>query len=112
MTESNVEEFSGWAILELLGHRRLGGLVKTTSLGGAPTFRIDIPGDDGESTSTQYYAASALYALTPVTEEVARLVAKRNRPEPVRYWEMPQLSRPSTEDSEVGDDDPLGVDRE
>jgi hypothetical protein len=30
-----------------------------------------------------------MYALSPTTEEIARAVAKRNRPEPVHVFELP-----------------------
>lgn len=37
------EDFEGYAFLELMGHRRLGGLVRTVQLGGVPMIRIDVP---------------------------------------------------------------------
>ena len=78
------EDFDGWAFLELMGHRRLGGRVRTVVLGGAPTIRIDLPDeDDGEALATQYYSPAALYCLTPATEETVRAwIADRIAPPP------------------------------
>lgn len=38
--------FEGWAILELMGHRRLGGYVSEATVAGAGFLRIDVPGDE------------------------------------------------------------------
>ena len=44
MTEER-KAFEGWAILELMGHRRLGGLVTEQEIAGAAFLRIDVPGE-------------------------------------------------------------------
>lgn len=82
------EGFREWAILELMGHRKLAGLVTEQELGGAKLIRIDVPGEDGVI-ATQFYGGGAIYCLTPVTEELARRVAKGNQPAPVTRWELP-----------------------
>lgn len=81
--------FEGWAILELMGHRRLGGYVRSVELAGVGLFRIDVPAAGSEDMTTQFYAPSALYCLTPTTEELVREFARRNQPEPVHRWELP-----------------------
>lgn len=122
--------FKEWAIVELMGHRRLGAFVSEQVIAGAPLLRIDVPNrcsgitathcpacgdctcpagnsetertldDDlcplhgfssphGEGwAATQFYGVSAIYCITPVTEEVARAVASANQPEPVARWEL------------------------
>jgi hypothetical protein len=104
------KSFEGWAILDLFGHRRLGGYVRLVELAGAPFLRIDIPGPtampdprpaaafgvsfaDGEPEweATQLYSPQAVYCLTPTTAEVALAVAANNRPAPVHRWELPAL---------------------
>lgn len=82
------ETFEGWAILELMGHRRLGGYVRQVAMFGADMIRIDVPAPDG-AMQTQLYNGSALYCLTPTTEELARAVALRNQPQPVHRYELP-----------------------
>jgi hypothetical protein len=77
-----------WAILELMGHRRLGGYVQEVNLFGVPLLRIDIPGEN-DKWATQLYGAQAIYCLTPATEEAARAVAARNQPQPVNVFELP-----------------------
>lgn len=94
MSEEKETKFEGWAILELMGHRRLGGYVVETQLAGAGFLRIDIPGADSEPAITQFYPPQSLYGLTPVTEAMARAVAARNVPQPVARWELPAAAPP------------------
>lgn len=101
--------FEGWAIVELMGHRRLAGYVKEVEIAGAGMLRLDIPEEGDAAAATQFYAPGAVYAITPTTEETARLV--RSRPSPVSLWEIPRPAldppgaRPAPWDEE--DDDVL-----
>jgi hypothetical protein len=82
--------FEGWAILELMGHRKLAGYVREQEVAGSGFLRIDVPGEGSDgSVATQFYAPGALYCLTPTTEQVARRFAAGCRPEPVTRWELP-----------------------
>lgn len=90
MSESEREPWEGWAILEIMGHRRLAGLVSRVEVAGFGMLRLDVPGCDEGTGATQYYSPSSLYCLTPTTEEVARGFATRNRPTPVARFELDQ----------------------
>lgn len=96
MSESE-KPYEGFAIVELMGHRRLGGRVSQAEQYGVAMLRVDVPGDDGEIVGTQFCGGSSIYALTPCSEEAARAVAKSNRVEPVARWELPALEAPSVE---------------
>jgi hypothetical protein len=82
------QEYVGWAILELMGHRRIAGFVCQAEMYGAAMLRIDIPNTDGTTAATQFYGGASIYCLTPTTEEIARAVAMRTQPQPVQRWEM------------------------
>lgn len=82
-------EALGWAILELMGRRRLAGWVSEQEIAGSAYLRIDVPDGDGPATATQYYSGSAVYAITPCTEETAREVAQASVVAPVQQWELP-----------------------
>ncbi len=69
--------FSGWAILELMGHRQRPGFVEEVELAGGKLLRVDIPAADGSVMASELYGCAAIYCLRPVTEEVARDAAKR-----------------------------------
>lgn len=110
MTESK-EPFEGWAILELMGHRRLAGYVSEVELAGAGMLRLDIPATVGDGpneniATTQFYSPSSLYCLTPTTEEVARRAAYLSMPRPVSRWELEQ-PEPQTDDFADSEEEPF-----
>lgn len=78
-----------WCVLELMGHVRLAGRVTEEEMFGTKMGRIDVPQEDGTFV-TRYFGGQAVYGMTPVTEAVARLVAKGTHPEPVLPWEFPR----------------------
>jgi hypothetical protein len=92
MTEALIEKqsFEGWAILELMGHRRLGGYVRQVDMFGASMCRVDVPATGDEPAATQFYSGASIYCLTPTTEETAMRVAEGYRPAPVNHWDLPK----------------------
>lgn len=104
MSENNV--FEGWAILELMGHRRLAGWVKEEEHFGTGLIRIDVLHGEAmeRDVTTQYYSPQALYALTPTTEEVVRAAARSNDVAPVSRWELRELE-PARERHHYGFED-------
>ncbi|MCW4114776.1 hypothetical protein NPA31_007340 [Aurantimonas sp. MSK8Z-1] len=79
------EPFESWAVLELMGHRRRAGFVKAVEIAGGKLLRIDIP-LEGVDAVTEFYGTSAVYALRPCSEQVARDAADAYGmdPRPVR----------------------------
>ena len=98
------EKFEEWAILELMGHRRLAGKVSEQVIAGQGFIRIDIP--NGEKMTTQFYGPGSVYALTPVAEDVARRLAASINAAPINPWEFPRKELPGG--SEEDDDRPEG----
>lgn len=89
MTTENATAFEGWAILELMGHRKLGCYVQEATLAGAGFLRVQVPKAKGGWAVEQLYPPSSVYCLTPVSEAVACGYALRCQPEPVTRWELP-----------------------
>jgi hypothetical protein len=86
---SDAGGFEGWVILELMGHRRLGGYLSEQEVAGAKLLRIDVPKAEGEGdVASQLYSSAAVYCITPTTEELARAVARRAQPTPVTRYEL------------------------
>lgn len=111
------QAYSGWSVLELMGHRRLVGFVTETKLAGAPVLRIDVPPRpdaslDEEGLGTQFYSPTALYCLTPATEEAVRAELKRQadyrRPAGVLTVRAGRYG----DDEEYGDFDAEHIERE
>ncbi len=88
MTDTERNPFEGWAILELMGHKRLAGYVTEVEFAGSAMIRIDIPGDEEGDTASQLYNSSAMYCLTPTDETTARRVAKMSAMAPMTRWEL------------------------
>lgn len=87
--------FETWAVVELLGHRQMAGLVRETTLAGVAMLQVDAITHDGQL-ATQYYPPSSLYCLTPVTEETARAVVERREVCPAGRWEaLAQSPKPA-----------------
>ncbi len=101
------EAFDTWAIMELMGHRKLAGKVREVQIAGAGMLRIDVPGAEGER-ATQFYSPAALYCLTPCTEETARAYAAACEVAPVKQWELP--AHRAAADDEFRDDDVVAGD--
>ena len=101
------EGYSGWAVVELFGHVRLAGLISEAEMYGTKMLRIDVPEVDGRPGFTSYKGGSALYAVTPTTEEVARAVVRSERPAPPIPYELQRralAASPPVEDAdEVAD---------
>jgi RecJ-like exonuclease len=122
-----------WAVVELMGHVRMAGLVTEEEHFGSKVGRIDIPKEEveckpcagggrvlplengstctecggkgkvGGGFLTQWFSGQSIYRMTPCTEEVARRVAKTNQPAPISPFEMPKALTHAR--SEYGDDD-------
>lgn len=88
MLDAEKTKFEEWAVLELMGHRRLAGKVSEQTIGGAALIRIDIP---SEPPVTQFYGGASVYCITPTTEEIARAVAKDLQVGPVSRYELAHL---------------------
>jgi hypothetical protein len=85
------DAYEGWCVLELMGHRRLAGYVRTEDIAGQAFLRLDVPAVEGHAAATQFYAPAAVYCITPTTEAIVQGFAKASRPAPVQRWELPAL---------------------
>lgn len=92
------EQVEMWAVVELMGHGRTAGVMRTSDLGGL--LRVDVPIGDGFR--TEYYGEAAIYSIKVVSEEIARAYALPDRDivaydEPIvprqQYEEALQLAR-------------------
>lgn len=133
MTEEQAAQLDCWAIVEMFGHQSIAGRVKTENFGAACLLRIDVPGVEkqgprtydydkgayvpGErirvAAFTKYIGISSIYALNPVTEELARAAAAKIGSEPVAAFGLESVQRlTSTKALAQGDGDPGEDDHE
>lgn len=83
--------FESWAIVELMGHRKIAGKVTEKIIAGTPLLRIDVPAVGDSKGLTQFYGASSIYCLTPTTEEICKRFAAMRREAPVSVFELKAL---------------------
>lgn len=70
-------ELKAWALVELFGHQRIVGYLSQQTFGTGVLFRVDVPDlmKEGKVVRvgfTRYFGLSAIYSITPVTEDVVR----------------------------------------
>lgn len=82
------DTFKGWAVVELLGHRKLAGLVSEQVVAGKALLRLDVY-TENQPVVTQFYNPDSLYCLTPADEALCRKLSERYRPAPVHRYELP-----------------------
>lgn len=119
MDSETQNNYSGWTLVELFGHQKEAGFVTTEYFGTAAMFRIDVPGFEerdyileepeyGAHTGYQELPAgtkvqrsaiqprsrlvgiSAVYGMTPCTEEMVRTAIERSIGRPLIVLSLPE----------------------
>src|SRR3569623_779620 len=131
--------FEGWAIVEMMGHRKEIGYVTTEAFGAAVLFRVDQPAmPEGRQVVLEYsrmsgehyclpgtkvkygaveartvlVAPGSIYALNPCTEAAARKAIDANIPRPVVLLDVPPQTAITARGTAPPDVDSEGADRE
>lgn len=86
--EDDMDQMTGkiegtWAVLELFGHQQVAGWIEKDERFGAVLTRVDVPEVGGIPAHSSFYGNGAIYAVHPVSEEVAKAVALRIAHRPV-----------------------------
>ena len=74
--EQNNQSFSMYALVELFGHARIAGKVSEQVIAGNGFVRVDVPETSKRPAYTKFFGPSAIYSMTPVSEEITRELAK------------------------------------
>jgi hypothetical protein len=87
----NIEDSGFFALVELMGHQKMVGLVRETKLAGAGFLQVDSLDTDGKFSFSRYLGPSAIYAINPISKELAQELAKTYQPAPVHEFDVPAL---------------------
>jgi len=109
MSESTDTKFDQWALVELMGRQRAVGRVTEQTLAGAAFIRVDVPDAQGNIRFGRLYSPQAVYAISPITKDVAIRLAQEAEIEPVKAYELP--AHDTDRDAQAGYD-PEGQDEE
>lgn len=112
------QNFELWCIVELFGHNRIAGKCTEQNIAGNNFLRVDVPETKLQPAFTRFLNHAAIYAINPVTEEVARDRAEIYNCAPVDSWdarsmlekiqaEMKNEQNALDYDDEEDDDNPL-----
>jgi hypothetical protein len=111
--------FEGWAVVEIMGHNKEIGFVRTEYFGGPALFRVDQPGfpereyvlerpqwigdthapigtkvqREALPGKTTYVGPSAVFRLTPCDEDTARRAIERMMPSPIKILHIPENAK-------------------
>ena len=80
-----------YALIEMMGHQKMVGLVRETKLAGAGFLQVDQLDDNGQLFNTRYLSPGAIYAVNPISEELAKAISKNYQHQPVHSFDLPQL---------------------
>ena len=72
-----------WVILQLMGQRTLAGRCRPSMRWGTNMLMLEVPATGDNAPFTRFYAHGAIYAITPVDEATARVVASAVKEPPV-----------------------------
>lgn len=85
------EKFEVHAIVELFGHNKIAGKVTEQTLGGSTMIRVDVPNTKASPGFTRLLHINAIYAINPVTEEVATQYAENLNVMPIQSWDAREV---------------------
>lgn len=77
------------AIVELMGRAQIAGKVSEQVMFGTALLRCDVPKTSQRDGFTKFYAAGAIYCITPTSEEIAQAAAERFNEAPINPWLLP-----------------------
>lgn len=88
-----MEKFELFAVVELFGHNRMAGKVSEQSIGVATFIRVDVPETSSQPKFTRLLNPSSIYAINPVTEEVANSMAEHIAVKPIESWDIREMQK-------------------
>lgn len=87
------QKFELFAVVELFGHNRVAGKVSEQSIGVATFIRVDVPETTQQPKFTRILNPQSIYAINPVTEEVANEMAEMITAKPIDSWDIQTMQR-------------------
>ncbi len=85
------EKFDLWCMVELFGHQRIAGKCTEQNVAGTNMLRVDVPETKSQQPFTRFLSSGAIYAINPVSEDVARQIAENLQVTPVNVWDVKTL---------------------
>lgn len=87
------EKESFWGVVEVMGHQAYAGEISQEEVAGVAMVRVDVPESGNRPAFTKFLGASAVYAITPLSEELAKARAEALVKTPVSTWDLGDVLR-------------------
>lgn len=104
------EKFDLHCIVELFGHNRIAGRCTEQNVAGTNMLRVDVPETKQNKAFTHILSAGAIYAINPVTEDIAKAVAESLNIAPITPWAIYEMVKENVlqlASSDNSSDDPF-----
>jgi hypothetical protein len=85
------EKFDLWCVVELFGHQKMAGRCTEQHVAGVNMLRVDVPATAKKPAFTRLLSAGAIYAVNPVSEEIAKAVAENLQFEAITILDVRRL---------------------
>ena len=82
------EKFDLYCMVELFSHNKIAGRCTEQNIAGVNMLRVDVPETDKQPAFTKFYNGTAIYAINPITEEVAKDIANKLSNSPITVYEV------------------------
>ena len=82
------DKFDLFCMVELFGHNKIAGKCTEQNIAGVNMLRVDVPETDKQPAFTKFYNGTAIYAINPITEEVANDIANKLSNAPITVYEV------------------------
>lgn len=85
--------FESFALIELFGHSKLAGKCSEQNVAGTNFLRVDVPETKNNPAFTRLLNHAAIYAINPITEDVAKAMAERIEAQPITAWDVKEYQK-------------------
>ena len=82
------DKFDLFCMVELFGHNKIAGKCTEQNIAGVNMLRVDVPETTKQPAFTKFYNGTAIYAINPITEEVANDIANKLSNAPITVYEV------------------------
>jgi len=106
MNTQTEQQQGQWAIVEIMGRKVVAGYISQAVQFGLPMLRIDVPATSIFPAFTRDYGREAIYAITYVSEQVARMTAEASKENPVAVYvpDLADMQRAQLENKRLRDE--------
>jgi hypothetical protein len=91
------EKFEQWCLVEMMGRQRIAGMVTERVVAGTGFLQVDVPETKANPKFTRLIHPNSLYAINPITEEVARAYSESLQVKPIDSWDLSAFMKKAEE---------------